>query len=287
MNGSNHPQSDARLSESAARHILERAADLQRETQRRTESADALVARDAPATGYALEDLRRAAAEVGIDAAFVDAAVADTRMGTTGNTPKQNRAINRLLGVSTLALESRRLIAAPRETVLEAIHEVFTSETCKLTLQDQVGGHPLDGGELLFRSGYDNATEIGRAITWAEIKAIYVGLSPDGDETEVRVRAPLDRTRRLNYWATLGGSGLAAAGAGAAATIGTVAAGLFMPIVAVAGLAGLAGGWVVTLRTVRKMYGFSLRKGHDGLEALLRQLALSIETRSTKREISG
>ena len=272
------------LSEQEAKRLWARAAQLQEEARAHAAEPGLPVpaAEGNHASGYALEHVREAAAEAGIDGRFFDAAFEEAQAGVRVPGPTFDRLITRFLGPGARVLEARRLVSAPPQVVLDAIHAVFTSDQCKLILLDQVGGHPLEGGALVFKAAkYDYTTPVGSAVMWSDIREFIVRLRPvDVGKTEVDVRCPLEHARKLNFGVGSLLNGLASLGGGGAAAAAAAALGLAVPVLAGAAVAGGAGAWLLGKRGYRAMYRYSLSKGEEGMQALLRQLSVYVETRS-------
>lgn len=272
------------LTEEEARRLWARAAQLQEEARLRAaaEQVPVPVEDGRTPSGYALEHVREAAAEAGIDGRFLDEAFDEVRAGIRVAGPGLDKHITRFLGPGDRVLEARRVIRAPVDVVLDAIYTVFTSDQSKLILLDQAGGHPLDGGALVFKAaGYDHTTPLGSAVMWSDIKEFIVRVREvDGGSTEVEIRCPLEHSRKMNFGVGALLNSFVAMGGGGAAGAGLTALGGAFPLVlggaAVAGVAS----WLLGKRGYRAVYRYALGKGRDGMQALLGQLAVYVETRS-------
>jgi hypothetical protein len=64
--------------------------------------------------------------------------------------PWAERASMRVLGSKRQALSSSRMIAAPAREVLQEVGRVLRGSPYGLILRETVGGHPLDGGVIVF-----------------------------------------------------------------------------------------------------------------------------------------
>ena len=280
--------SDSNLTEEQARQLWARASQLQEDARRRAEEAARVlpVPVEHDETGFALEHVRQAAVEAGIDARFVDTAWRETQAGVSPAKPRVDRRITRFLGGERRVLEASRSIGAPPAEVLEAVHTVFTGDACKLVLADQVGGHPLEGGSLVFTATADYTTQIGKAIMWSDMREFLVSFQPKAPEgpTVVRLRAPMEHSRKLNYRVGVGLNGVISAGGfGGALALGA-GLGLMAPAVAAVGIGGFAATWLATLKGYRWMYKKALAKGELGLNQLLRQVAVHVETRTHRSD---
>ncbi len=235
------------------------------------------------AAGFALESVRQAGLEAGIDPQFIDAAWHESVAGVAPAKPSVDRRITRFLDGDERSLEATRVIAAPPEEVLETVHEVFTSTACNLALVDQVGGHPLEGGALLFKPpSMDGSTQIGKAVAWSDMRLFLVSFRAHGPggPTEVRLRAPMEHSRKLNYRVGVGLSGVLSAGGFAGALAAGTGAALAAPLVGALGVGGFAATWFLSAKGYRWMYRHALQKGQTGLRDLLGQVAVHVETRS-------
>jgi eukaryotic-like serine/threonine-protein kinase len=158
------------LSETQAAALFERAARLQADALQRldTRSApDALRAAGAapegsasaatPEPGYKLEHLQKAAAEAGISEQYVALALAEVRPAAHGlvtmpsSDSWQERRAEALLGTDQRSVSMQRTLRASPRRVLRALGSALQRHPFALTLLRTVGGHPLDGGVLVFR----------------------------------------------------------------------------------------------------------------------------------------
>ena len=281
------------VSTDQARAIWLRAAQLQAEATTRLQAryrepagGDAPVG-SLPSGGYRLQDVEQAASEAGIAAEFVAMAIAErpagTEVGPADLSAREDRTLTRMLGTRDRSISSSRVIRAAPKEVLEAIGRVLTAPPYGLKLRDTVGGHPLDGGVLVFDVSllrnvivaFDGVLSMFRyRMTQLEIEQLHVALKPVGSPTsgcEVTVSADLRRGLRkawlVDKWVT-GVVGLvgAAAGAGIGLTIalGPLAAAVAATGALVAGGASLAG--------CRWGYRYALKKGRVELEGMLTAL---------------
>jgi eukaryotic-like serine/threonine-protein kinase len=156
------------VSETAARAIWQRAAQLQAEAAHRLDARTRETQRDrqlssgggavapTPASGYRMRDVEAAAVEAGISQRFVALALAEqhSAKGVVASDPAlapwAERASMRVLGSKRQALSSSRMIAAPAREVLQEVGRVLRGTPYGLMLRETVGGHPLDGGVLVF-----------------------------------------------------------------------------------------------------------------------------------------
>jgi hypothetical protein len=161
---------DAYVSEAAAMAVWRRAAELQAEAaaqleQRLRETRDtrALAAANPlaepgapPTDSYKLADVQAAAAEAGISARYVALALAEQRAPDVAPragaplAPWKERLATRVLGTSQRTLSVTRRLQASPKAVLQTLGNTWTGAPWRLTLEDTLGGHPLDGGTLVF-----------------------------------------------------------------------------------------------------------------------------------------
>ena len=295
-------QDETRISEEEARALWHRAAELQAEAARRLEERSRQLApRGRPSDtaeveGYRLVDVRAAAEEAGISPAFVDHALAEARNRALaeGAEARPSKMAARFLGQPPLALEVSRVIHAPAEEVYHAMQRILPESPFRLSLIDQHGGDPLDGGVLVFKvpaysySATPGDWSFAYEMAWVDLKQLLFSLrrlDTDPPATELTVRASLIHSHKVHMWVGGGLSGLAAslsgvgggfAGAGVAAALGlgSIAAGAAV-------LGFLAGGSAVGgLATLgwRALYRYALRRGEKTIGNLLGSIAVDIET---------
>jgi hypothetical protein len=120
-------------------------------------AANPLAAPGAPPTdSYKLADVQAAAAEAGISARYVALALAEQRAPDVAPragaplAPWKERLATRVLGTSQRTLSVTRRLQASPKAVLQTLGNTWTGAPWRLTLEDTLGGHPLDGGTLVF-----------------------------------------------------------------------------------------------------------------------------------------
>lgn len=278
------------VSTDQARAIWSRAAQLQAEATTRLqaryrapESGEA-PAGALPSGGYRLQDVELAAEEAGIAAEFVAMAIAERPVGTdvasAGLSEREERTLTRMLGTRERSISSSRVIRAAPKEVLEAIGRVLTAPPYGLRLRDTVGGHPLDGGVLVFDVSllrnvivaFDGVLSIFRyRMTQVEVEQLHVALKPLGAPTsgcEATVSGDLRSGLRKNWtfdkWLG-GGFGLIGGGAGTGLGL-TLGLGPLAAAMALGG-AALFGG--ITLAAYRWTYRHALRKAREELDGML------------------
>ena len=279
------------VSELEARAIWQRAAELQAEAATRlqaryraSDGAGASVSLT-PSGGYRFRDVESAAKEAGIGPEFVALAVAE-RQGPNSvvaaeASPRVERTWTRMLGTEVRTISVVATVAGTPPEVLAAIGQLFGQFPYLLVLKDTVGGHPLDGGVLVFTipqltmgasMGTQGMSMFSYRMTALDLKLLNVTIRPlPQGGTEVRCYGDLRPGLRKNWafdkgiasvtgltGATLGGAVGAGLGLGALAALPALAAGGL--------LGGMALGWY------RWLYRYSLRKATEQLDELLGQL---------------
>ncbi|MBI3790346.1 MAG: serine/threonine protein kinase [Gemmatimonadetes bacterium] len=294
-----NPSGEVVLSESQAAAIWRRAAQLQAEAAARLEqssSIDATRRTDHPAAadGFRARDVEQAAVEAGISQRFVALALAEVRDAGTGRVAPveddstRDRLVTTLLGTRQRSLSASRIIRhAPRE-VLQALGRTLQGHPYGLQLQDQVGGHPLDGGVLVFDlpASLVNGTTTGpfTYVRWGvyarQVRATIRPLASDPRATEVTLYVDLRSGLGPNLW----GSGAMGVTGGVMGTVLTVAilkkAALVGAVVGggagvLALLLGGAGvvGW-------RAYYKWALRTAQGELDRAIAAIEMSLRSAS-------
>ncbi|MBY0492095.1 MAG: serine/threonine protein kinase [Gemmatimonadaceae bacterium] len=290
-------QGAAVLSSDDAAAVWRRAAELQAEAAARLElrmrtgnetralvpagatQADATVA---PTDAYRLRDVEAAAVEAGISQRYVALALDELRAKPAGQalapavSPFRDRLATRLLGTSQRTLAVTRTFRSPPRTVLQALGRTWQSHPWSLTLRDTLGGHPLDGGVLLFdlpnmtgMSDYKwSWTRYGVYVP--QLRASIAPVPGDSRSCEVTITIDLRDGLNVNLY---GYSAVAGGGFGVGGIIGLAIAkkALLMAGAALLGPAAAAGilaGAAVTL-CVGPLYRWEIRKAEDELRAAL------------------
>ncbi len=254
------------LNTSQAESVWRRAAQLQADAAARLESrvrdtgigaeSRALLAFDpndpdaAPSTseraartdGFRATDVEAAALEAGISQRYVALAMAELRSSATSQqlateSPAWQEAVaTRLLGTTQRSLAvSRAFRFAPR-VVLAALGRSLQAMPYGLELADTVGGHPLDGGVLVFK--LPDMVAADYRWTWTRYglyaKELRIMIAPlAGDPKGCEVTANLDLRRGLG--ANIAGY---SAGIGLSATAGGITmAAVGIKALALAGMA--------------------------------------------------
>lgn len=215
------------LTERDAQAVWQRAAQLQAEAAARLE-ARARQTGTLPATrgaspagvptsGFRLRDVEAAALEAGISQQYVAVAMAELQSSVVVAPSETEGAISDR--VSQLALGSARrqasvtrIIHAPAAKVLQAMGQVLQGAKHNLRLAETLGGHPLDGGVLVFdvpdMTGMESQ---GYAWTWLryqswvrQVRATIRAVPGDSSRCEVTLSADLVAGRSTALWEGLG-----------------------------------------------------------------------------------
>ena len=297
------------LSEDQAALVWRRAAQLQAEAAARLEretrahavrtqlgepAATTEAASGPPTSSYRLQDVQSAAIEAGISQRYVALALSelpgdDAMQAAADPNQLREQAGQLILGRVQRSLSVSRVIRAPARDVLKAMGRTFQGQTFRLTLKDQIGPHPLDGGILVFRlPDMDASGAANLKFTWlrygmyaTEIRATIRALDHERDTTEVTVVADLQPGISPNIW----GYGMLSA----SATAGAGVIGGFVGAKAMALAGVLLGGPIavsalaagaLAISASRAMYRWGGRKAAEELETLLQAVEGTLRTRN-------
>ncbi|MBX7118857.1 MAG: hypothetical protein K1X31_07640, partial [Gemmatimonadaceae bacterium] len=249
----------------------------------------------APTTTFRVQDVEAAAVEAGISQRFVALALSELPSGdgadgrsAAGEDTALDRAGRALLGKLQRSLSVSRIIRAPAREVLRAIGRTFQGTPFRLTLRDQLGAHPLDGGILVFKLPDMDAGQMSFPFMWLryglyakEIRVTLRPLDADRGACEVTCVADLRPGLGMNVWGYGGMTAGIAGGAGAAGFgIGlkalALSGALLAAPVAITALAASA----VTIAAGRAFYRAEFRWSSTELEELLRAVETSLRSRS-------
>ncbi len=288
------------LSSDDAAAVWRRAAELQAEAAARLEQrmrtgndTRALVAggggavgsaepTNTPSDAYRLRDVEAAAVEAGISQRYVALALDELRSKPAGAalapsvSPFKERLATRLLGTSQRSLSVTRRYAAPARSVLQTLGRVWQGHPWSLTLRDTLGGHPLDGGVLLFDFP-GMSTAVDYKWSWTrygvyvpQVRASIAAVPGDSRSCEVTMTIDLREGLAPNLW----GYGIVAGGgAGVGSVVGLAIAkkALAMVGMAMLGPAGAAGVLVgaALLACTGPIYRWEIRKAENEMQAAL------------------
>ena len=304
---SRESQAGAVMSSDDAMAVWRRAAELQAEAAARLESRLRAAAEpraagaspgvsvqehadDAtiPTDAYRVRDVEAAAAEAGISSRFVALAMAELQASPNASlmvhaVPEwKDRLSTRLFGTEQRSLSVSRVFPHPPGVVLPALGNALQAAPWQLTLRDTVGGHPLDGGVLVF----DIPGVIDESYKWSYTR--YGMFVPDlrvtlaslpGDLRSCEVTIQLDLRKGLN--ANLIGGAVLTSGGMFGGTIAGLALGKAALALAGAALVGPAFGGamlvgVAALALSGPGYRYALRKSTKELEDALAAIDTSI-----------
>jgi eukaryotic-like serine/threonine-protein kinase len=202
---------------------------------------------------------------------------------------REDRAATVALGSSQRSVSVSRVIRAAPARVLEALGRIAPGHPYDMKFVETQGGHPLDGGILLFDlPGFLSGSLVsakgvsmfGYRMEQIELRRVQVrlhALAGDGG-TEISIYGDLRPGVRANYrfsrWWTAG-SGFIGGGIGFAAATKAGLAAAFMAVPLAGGvLAACALGFV----SYRYMFRDALRKATEELDGLL--IAIDRDLRS-------
>ena len=286
---------DKHLTDEEARRLWARATELQAQSARRREEAQAGTSDAADAQesapvpeGYALTHVRAAAEEAGIGGEYVTAALRELRAEQAIRSTKPgrfHRLTARFLDADSPDIIVRKVIAADAETVYRAMERVLPAEPYRLTLKG-ADGDPVRGGTLSFEgspSPSGHARGFSHDLWWSDIRQVHVTLTPlenDPPACLVTARSPVSWAYAINFG--LAALFTASGGVGGAilVTAGTVGVlsflGLGMVPVAAVALAALggAGSAGLALEGYRALYRYGRDRGERALEGMLGAVSL-------------
>ncbi len=291
------------ISAAQASALWRRAAQLQSEASARLERrlsdpTERLRSDGESGEAYRLSHVTAAAVEAGISPEFVALAIAELptlvpSAESADLTPYEARVADRLFRATERSISVSRVIAAPAKEVLAAIGSVFPGYPYELRLRDTIGGHPLDGGVMLFDvqpwGAMDGESGPGMyfkyylgSVTDRQLRVTLHPLSGDRPGCEVTVYADTRISLKKHVRWTAPVTGIGAAGGGAGGwLVGAMLGGVGMPI-----LAGLLG--IVTLGAAMATgYGWSYRYGARQAVKQLERLLGDLDANARGRSIFG
>lgn len=299
--------SEKALSSAEAMAVWRRAAELQAEAASRLEArirrdetralrpvGDAAAAStDAPtdsasSDAFRLRDVEAAAVEAGISQRYVALALDELRAAPAGTalpeplSPWRDRVATRLLGTAQRTLSVSRIIRAAPNDVLPAMGRTFQSSPWLLHLRDTLGGHPLDGGVLVFAlpdmvGGDYKWTWTRYGVYVPEVRVSLASVPGDSRATEVTMAIDLRRGLTANlvgYGAVtsaLGSGGGLVGAVVAKKALAMVGVALIGPAATGALLAGLA-----AFAMAGPLYRWEMRKAAEELNAALAGIELGM-----------
>ena len=255
-----------------------------------TSTGDATAA-PAPSDAFSLSDVQAAAAEAGISESYVALALAElsTASGAIQRERASSSTVERLaisiLGSTQRTLSVSRVYRKPPATILAALGRTLQARPYGLSLRETLGGHPLDGGVLVFEIPKAGFGDTNYKWTWsrqgafsAEARVTLAAMPGDPQSTEVTMQVDLRRGLGLNLAGYLAGAGMCAFMGGIFGLIlgkggfGLAGAALFGSWATGAALAGLS-----AMTMLRRVYRWGLRKGSGELNAALTSVDASMQ----------
>lgn len=293
--------SHAALSSDDAMLIWRRAAELQAEAAARLESrmratsgtqqlAVAATTAPLPTDSYRLRDVESAAVEAGISQRYVALALDELRASPNAvqraqPVPRWKETLaTRLFGTTQRTLSvTRRYATAPR-AVLQVLGRSLQASPWSLSLRDTLGGHPLDGGVLVF----DIPAMLDANFKWTytrygayvpELRVSLAAAPGSAKASEVTMQIDLRAgltTNIAGYSIFAGGGGTVGALIGA--VIGKKA--LLLTGAAIGGpaLAGALLVAVAVLAAAGPMYRWGIRKTEAELQAALAAIDVALRS---------
>jgi len=243
-----------------------------------------------PTDAYRLRDVEAAAAEAGISQRYVALALAELKSSPTALQRTQptsqfkERLATRMFGTTQRALSVSRIVrSAPRE-VLQAVGRTLQAPPWSLTLRDTLGGHPLDGGVLVF--DLPAMTDANYRWTWTrygvyvpEVRVTLASVPGDARACEVTMHVDL----RAGLSANIAGYSIATGGVSSmGAVIGAAVASKAWLMAGVAllgpalGAAAVLG--VACLAVAGPLYRWEVGKTSEELTAALAAIETSIRS---------
>lgn len=290
------------LSSESAMAVWRRAAELQAEAASRLETRirandtrtlaagndGASVPSDTPTDAFRLKDVEAAAVEAGISQRYVALALDELRSKAPGElmrtevSPFTERLSTRVFGTAQHTVSVSRLFRAPPRTVLQTLGRMLQSAPWLLALKETLGGHPLDGGVLVFSipdmvAGNYKWTWTRYGVYVPEVRVTIAALPGDSRACEVTMTIDLRKGLKPNLWGygIIAGFG-SVGGAGVGAVIGKAAlslagAALGAPALAAAVVVGFG-----ILAGAGPLYRWEIRKAVSELEAALTAIDASM-----------
>lgn len=304
--------SNAVLSSDDAMQVWRRAAELQAEAAARlesrmraaTETRQMVAASVAttpsdgtssapeaiPTDAYRLRDVEAAAAEVGISQRYVALALAELHAAPGAVQRVQpvpawkERLATRMFGTSQRSVSVSRVFRSPPRVVLQALGRSLQAAPFLLALRDTLGGHPLDGGVLVF----DLPAMVDGSYKWTwtrygvyvpEVRVTLATVPGDPRACEVSMHVDL----RSGLTVNIAGYGVGVgAGVGAGAAIGGAigAKALAMAGITLLGpaMAGAVALGVAALAVAGPIYRWEIRKTVEELNGALTAVDTAIRS---------
>lgn len=243
-----------------------------------------------PTDAYRLSDVEAAAAEVGISQRYVALAVAELQaspheMQRAQSMPEwKERLSTRLFGTGQRSVSVSRVFRHPPRVVLQALGRSLQGAPWLLTLRDTLGGHPLDGGVLVFDiPGY---VEANYKWTWTrygvyvpEVRVTLANVPGDPRACEVSMHVDLRRGLTANL---AGYAAFAGGGSAVGSVVGMAIANKALALAGAAVLGPAMGGALLlgvgVIAAAGPLYRWEMKKTSEELSAALAAVDNSIRS---------
>jgi predicted Ser/Thr protein kinase len=238
-------------------------------------------ASSAPTDAYRLRDVEAAALEAGISQRFVALAVAELQRAPQALQKAQaeagwkERSATRLFGTTQRTVSVTRAFRDPPRVVLKALGRTLQAHPYGLVLRDTLGGHPLDGGVLVFTI----PEQVGTGHPWlytrygvyaTEVRVSMAALPGDPRGCEVTLEVDLRNGLGANLVAyTLLASGIGAGGGAIGVALGAKVLALTGAAVAAPAMTGAVLFTALGLAVSGPLYRWGMRKTANELGAAL------------------
>ena len=297
------------MSNEDAMAVWRRAAELQAEAAARlearirsTQDTRALVAvspassdagdtaQPVPTDAYRVRDVEAAAAEAGISQRYVALAMAELQAATNATMMVQpvplwkDRLTTRLFGTEQRSLSVSRVYRHPPRVVLQALGRTLQAPPWSLALRDTLGGHPLDGGVLVFDipamiDGHYKWTYTRYGTFVPDMRVMLAAVPGDAKACEVTIQLDLRKGVNANL---VGATGFLATGGFVGGIAGLAAGKALLALVGAAllgpGIGGAAVLGVGSLVFFGPGYRYALRKCTAELQAGLAAIDTAIRS---------
>jgi hypothetical protein len=277
-----------RIPEEHIRQLLQRAAELQHDSEFSEESNEdsALLLEDPTLSkGFDLKVLQEAAGEVGISAQHLALAAAELSVIEKPVSEEMLIKASAFLNHRDRSLSITRKLDEPPKKVLQVLNNLAPSNEYRLKLQKVYGDDPLIDGILVYKTPTmeewsSEVSSFAMGMYYADIKHVFISLRPHGDDgssTMMTIHASLGRALKLNYYVGKG----SVYGLGGLSVLGVGFLTAFNPLLTL-GLgifAGLGVGFG-THKGYQWLYGWGLKKGKQALESLVDSVAMGCKALS-------
>ena len=276
------------LTEEEARRLWERAAELQAEADPRGQlsDGDSDVPADTASPGYAVDVVRQAALDAGIDPEFVDKALVEVR--TEAESGLLDRWADRFLKDAPKWLTVRRTLDASPEETYASLQRVLPNLPYGFNLIGTRGASPLEGGRLIFEvpnqvgfatQGNSTVYDIRHYADILEVEVSLRAVGESGTQTELEMTAQLVRSRRVAFMAAQV-VGAVAFGVGFLIT-GFITSGLLGPermTILLMAATGGAGGFLGGRSAFRPIYRWAIRRAEKAFGRLIGAIGVDMRT---------